>query len=393
MSAVSTSDVGEFLALKDKLRGCQKRIFGAPCGPMAGQHRPSGRDQDTDPPPEEEIVRLPADESVLAQQLEAMPSPVPERTDQLPFDQELDLLPETGSDPDAATEEPGLGWDRDGRGADKSTPMGWLALIGFLLLVLGGWASVTLFKGEARRESESRKLLAKQMDADQQEASARVLIERLEQLVTAYLGAPSVEEKSRFVRHPERVLPLMREFYQRQELLTDRFEAIETLRPAAVENYPFFGIRVKVEGKADPRLLLVEDCEDGELRFDWESEVNYQPMAISDYLQKKPTEAMDFRVYARLDTFYSYEFTNQDRYQALKLTFRDEDEYLFGYVERRSVEGRGLAALLADDKAEFPLLLRLRFLPNTESTRSVLVGKVLATSWVRVGKGELATQP
>ncbi|MCH2298762.1 MAG: hypothetical protein MK441_12790, partial [SAR324 cluster bacterium] len=218
-------------------------------------------------------------------------------------------------------------------------------------------------------------------------------VERLERMVADYLAAPTVEEKSKYVRHPERVLPLMREFYQRRELAIVRFQSIEALRPAEVENYPFFGIDVKVEGKSGVQLLLVEECADGELLFDWESEVNYQPMAISDYLEKKPTEPMDFRVYARLDTFYSYEFTNQERYQPLKLTFRDEDEFLFGYVEKGSVEARGLTALLEEEKAEYPLLLRLRFLPETKSRRSVLVEKVLATSWVRVRKSEPVVRP
>ena len=360
---------------------------------MAHQHRSSGREQEITPPPDEEVVRLPVSESDLAQQLDAMPSPVPERTARLQTDQELDPLTETESDPDAAAEELGVGWDTEGRSDVKATPMGWLFLIGILLLVLGAWATVKLIKGEAHRESESRKLSAKQAEEDQQMASARALVERLERMVADYLAAPTVEEKSKYVRHPERVLPLMREFYQRRELAIVRFQSIEALRPAEVENYPFFGIDVKVEGKSGVQLLLVEDCADGELRFDWESEVNYQPMAISDYLEKKPTEPMDFRVYARLDTFYSYEFTNQERYQPLKLTFRDEDEFLFGYVEKGSVEARGLTALLEEEKAEYPLLLRLRFLPETKSRRSVLVEKVLATSWVRVRKREPVVRP
>ncbi len=331
----------------------------------------------------------------MAEQLDAMPSPALERTGHLQVDQELDPLAEkeTETDPDAAAEELGVGWETEGRSADKTTPMGWLALIGFLLLVLGAWAAVKLIKGEAHRESESRIFSVKQEQEKQKDASARVLVERLERVVADYLAAPSVELKSKFVRHPERVLPLMREFYQHRGLATARLQSIETLRPAEVENYPFFGIDVKVEGKSDVQLLLLEDCADGELRFDWESEVNYQPMAISDYLEEKPTESMDFRVYAEMDTFYSYEFTNQERYQPLKLTFRDEDEFLFGYVEKGSAEARRLFALLEEKKTEYPLLLRLRFLPNTESRRSVLVEKVLATSWVLVGKSEPVVQP
>ncbi|HJM62752.1 MAG TPA: hypothetical protein QGF50_03470, partial [Roseibacillus sp.] len=189
------------------------------------------------------------------------------------------------------------------------------------------------------------------------------------------------------------ILPLMREYYRRHELTSARFQAVGDIKPTQVENHPFFAIDPMIEGKSDARGLLIEDCADGELRFDWESEVSYQPMAISDYLEKKPAEAMDFRVYVGLDTFYGYEFSDQERYQSLKLTFRDEDEFLFGYIEKGSAHGRGLAALLGARGVSLPLRLRLRFLPDTGSRRSVLVEKVLANSWVQIEESESAGQP
>ena len=105
--------------------------FGSNLGfpPMAHQHRSSGRKQEIAPPPDEEVVRLSVFESDLAQQLDAMPSPVPERTGRLEVDQELDPLAETESDPDAAAEELGVGWDTEEQSADKATPMGWLSLM------------------------------------------------------------------------------------------------------------------------------------------------------------------------------------------------------------------------------------------------------------------------
>ena len=131
--------------------------------------------------------------------------------------------------------------------------------------------------------------------------------------------------------------------------------------------------------------LLVEQLANGDLKFDWESEVSYQPMEIAEYLEKKPTEPMDFRVYARLDTFYGFEFSDPRRRLPLFLTFRDTDEFLFGYIERGTPGEVGLSKFLRRQiLVGQPVILRLRFLPGTQSHRSVLVEKVVAPRWVLI---------
>lgn len=357
---------------------------------MANQRRPSGGEQEGTPAPDQEVVRLPGPESGPGQQLDTPLSLMGEEKVRMQVDRELKPMEEMEADPEAAAEELGVAWDFDERESEKTTPMGWLVLIGVLLLVMGLGGLFMLIRGE---KAVTEKNVVKEEVRMKQDGDAEKLLERVEQVTRKYLAATSVEEKSRYVRHRARVLPLMREYYRRHELTSARFEAVGDIKPTQVENYPFFVIDGMVEGKSDARLLLVEDCADGELRFDWESEVSYQPMAISDYLEKKPTEAMDFRVNAALDTFYGYEFSDKERYQSLKLTFRDEDEFLFGYIEKGSAHGRGLTALLGNRKGQLPLRLRLRFLPDTGSRRSVLVEKVLASSWIQIEESESAVQP
>lgn len=354
---------------------------------MAKQSRPRGGEQETAPDSRRDIVIL-EDSEVAESNPEQGLEATPPRGSEISVEEgrELSLLEKGETDPKLRAQELGVGWDTAGRSSAGKTPMGWLVLIGVLLVVLGGWSAITLSRGEINLKGQEAESSRKKEKEARETASALALIERLERAVSGYLSASTVEEKSSYVRHRERVLPLMRDHYRRHELLGEEFESIEDLRAAEVENYPFFGVDVKVAGKTDVKLLLIEDCEDGELRFDWESEVSYQPMAISDYVGKKPTDVMEFRVYAELDSFYSYEFSDQDRYKSIKLTFRDEDEFLFGYVERGSMQERGLTAILEGKENEFPLLLRLRFLPDTRSRRSVLIEEVLATSWVLVRK-------
>ena len=339
------------------------------------------------PSADDEVVRLPVSESGPLEHLDVMPAAPSERVARLQPDQEMDLLEEEGEENlDAVAAELGVAWDSEGGAGEKTTPMGWLALIAILLLIVGGWALAKLGKGSAHYDSEARRVLSERDQEEQELEAARVHYDHVETLAKRYLGAETVEEKASYVRQGERVLPLMREFYQRRILKPVRLESIKQYRERTVGGYSFFLLEVALIGENLTKFLFVEDCVDGQPRFDWESEVSYQPMEISDYLDQKPVEALDFRVYASLDNFYGYEFADEDRYRCLKITFRDDEEFLFGYILRGSAEERGLTAYLekGGTKQGQPVLLRLRFLPNTKSRRSVLVEKVVSPYWVLV---------
>ena len=287
---------------------------------------------------------------------------------------------------DSAVEDLGVGWDTPEGASAGAIPMGWLALIVVLLILLGVWGVATLNNGAGHLRS--REVAADMWNERSalETVSAKRWLERLEIRTDAYLRASSVEEKARYVRNRGRVHPLMKDYYQRHPLTAEKVSVIKNIRPTEVGKRPFFVVEVAVEGKEELGLLLVEDCEDGELRFDWESEVTYQPVEIAAYIENKPTESMAFRAYAQLDSFYSFEFSDQNRYQSFKLTFREDDEFLFGYADRSSVEGRGLLALLEEKEEGIPVLVQLRFSQHTKSVRSVLIEKVLATSWVWSGE-------
>jgi hypothetical protein len=348
---------------------------------MAPQNRPSGKEPGSNSR-EEEVVRLPVSDRDLSQDLDVMPSPQKISRMQPTV---LDLFEagvEEGAEP--TTADLGIEWDEEDR-AGSSTPMGWLVLIGVMLVILGGWAMMKLVSGEASVAEASQHARDELNQDEREHQDALVLLTRVENLVVEYLKASDIERKASFVRHQTRVLPLMRDYYQRHELKPAKFETLRDFHAVGVGNYPFFFLSVKVEGERAPLVLFAEQLANGDLQFDWESEVSYQPMGISEYLEKKPTEAMDFRVYARLDTFLGYEFSDGDRYQPLMLTFRDTDEFLFGYIDKDNPEEAELTEYLGREvQARQPFLLRLRFLPNTQSRRSVLVEKVLAPRWVYI---------
>ena len=348
---------------------------------MSDQERSAGPSSGPNPP-QEGVVRLPVTESDISDQLETMPAPA--QQGRLQPASGVDLMEEAGEDPiELSPADLGVGWEAE-EAERRQTPIGWLVLIGVILLGLGGWALGKLSKGEAHLDEQVELVQANWDEEERKRQEALDFLSRVERVTRDYLGAGDLSEKAKHVRHAKRVIPLMDAYYRRHDFKPLQFERIDYIRPIAIEQRPFVFLTVGVEG-GETIMLFIEDTPEGELKFDWEAEVAYQPVELEDYVEQKPTEPMDFRVYARLDTFYSYEFSDQGRYQALLLTARDSGEFLFGYMERGTEDELELTAYLKREvKRRKPMMLRLRFLPGTLGKRSVLVEKVLARSWVHV---------
>ena len=116
---------------------------------MAKENRPREGEQETTSDSHQDVVLLQVSEDPESdpnQELEAAVS----SGNRVPVDsgRELDLLGKRQSDSRLRAKELGVGWDTAGKSSVGRTPMGWLVLIGVLLVVLGGWAAITLTKGE-----------------------------------------------------------------------------------------------------------------------------------------------------------------------------------------------------------------------------------------------------
>jgi hypothetical protein len=268
-------------------------------------------------------------------------------------------------------------WQEGGR----RSPMGLVVLAGILGLVLLGVALLLIPRGDRLVEERAALVTAEREAEEQALQDAGLLMEKIEKVVRKYLAAETVDEKLRYVRHRERVQPLMEAYYAEQPMEPRGFRIVTAFYPVGVDNDSFLYMQVRGEdGTLIP--LLVEHLGRDEVLVDWETDVAYQPMLLATFLEQRLTEPVAFRVFAKLDTFYAYEFADPERYQCLMLTERDSETYLFGYVERGSEAHRKLMETLGDDpKSREPFLLKLRFLPDSRATRSVVIEEVVAKRW------------
>ena len=263
-------------------------------------------------------------------------------------------------------------------------PWGWFALIGLLICWALVWSLNHLDKSDDFAQQiliEAETLL---VDEEQEQQEASLLIDSIDSSIRKYFTTTSVEGLSRLVRHPKRVLPLMREYYADKPVFIGRLASIKLLQPLTLGRQGnFWKATIALSGDQS-RDLLIEITESGVPLVDWETFVCHQPMDWDEYATKRPAATtMDFRVYAQQDIFFSHEFANANLWTCYRLTTRNSEELLFGYVKKGSPEAEEvLKHMRLNSGRRTSLILRLTIPEGLLSRSGVVIDKVLSSRWV-----------
>lgn len=304
---------------------------------------------------------------------------------------------ETGQDivSEKQSFDPETDWIEDEEQKGKlEVPIGWFVLLVAGLLGVLIWVFFqtkskdieTADLGTKPNESESVDL-ARSPDSvsspvnEIEDARAEEHFVRMEEVVANFLSAKTFEEKAKFVRHPKRVLPLMKRYYETHEFTPLTFKDTHEYHIVSLSNRPFIALMVEVEEGSKVPVLL-EDLPGGML-VDWESFVCYQPVAPEEYIEGRPTETYSLRVYAERDEFFTYEFSDEDKYECYRLTFRNSDVIMYGFVEKGGVTAREIASMVSPGRrgVKIPVILKVRFIEDGKARRSVLIEDLESKLW------------
>lgn len=267
-------------------------------------------------------------------------------------------------------------------------PYGWVVLV--VLLVLGGgiWSFRNMRQGEAKVVQEHEVVREKEEKEEQEDATARQLVEAVESTIRGYLAADTLEEILPLIRDPERVKPLIAETWKRTPPVPMKYQRMPLFRPDSLNGKLFWVVQAEVED-GPPQSLLLEQISDTEVKVDWETHVCYQPIPWDRYVKERPTgEALEFRVQAVRDVLYSHEFSDDSKWVCFRLTARDSYEHVFGYAPVGSEAARLLGAYCdAAHGAPVATILKLRVPEQASSARGVVIEAMVEPRWARIARG------
>ena len=247
------------------------------------------------------------------------------------------------------------------------------------------WTFVLMLSVEEPMVAEFSEVSLRIAEGRAADRYAAEFLDQLKEATSSYLAATTVEEKVRYVRHPDRVRPLMEDYYASHEMVPVDMELIASASPVGLELASFLVLTVSIgpEESSSLKTLILEETADGDFLFDWETEVAYQPIPLEEFISRQPEDSVALRLFAARDSFYCFEFSDDSRFASYKLTERDSPAFLFGYAEKGGEVEEELEGLLRKGSSgREPALLRVRFLPETNSIRSVLIEEVIEPRWL-----------
>lgn len=202
------------------------------------------------------------------------------------------------------------------------------------------------------------------------------------QLVERFLKATTVEDLLALVADVSAVEPAIRDHVARHPLAPIKYKDISA-PTSANEHAGEQLVKVTLADGQQREVYLIE--ENGQPRVDWPSTVAWSEMEWSDFMTRKPTAPVVFRVLADEEGRYDNAFASKTMFRCLRL--RDPanpaSPPLYAYVERSSVLGSELDFLLRQ-LPELPAKLTLRLKYPTDATvpDQVWLDKVVTAGWV-----------
>ena len=202
-------------------------------------------------------------------------------------------------------------------------------------------------------------------------------IEEAKAAAKEFLLAPDLESLAPLIRDSERVMPLVQKYY-----------ANTPYQPAEIREKPFEGstnekfedlVSFKVTMKDfSEKLIAVEMTFEGP-KVDWESWVVYCDMPWDQFITAKSQETNKVRVKITKDTYYNFDYQDDEKWQCFRLQYPDSDDILFGYLPATS---ESLSQLPQDIGEANKIQVTIRFPENPKAANQVLISEPIADGWI-----------
>jgi hypothetical protein len=207
---------------------------------------------------------------------------------------------------------------------------------------------------------------------------------RMREVTEKFFGAESIDELLPYCRDPDRVAPLLEEYYSRIP-----FEPVGVLGFAlgdslvlerdSASNRAF--AYVSFENTDFHSQTICMEIVDNDFKIDWESAVGYGEMSWDDFLKTRPTEPTLLRLVAMSSDYHNYEFNDPSVWAGFTLFDRDGASSVYGFVPRDSATHQKILQALRGNSSAW-LVARLKYPENARSSNCVEIDEIIHDRWV-----------
>ena len=206
----------------------------------------------------------------------------------------------------------------------------------------------------------------------------------LHELVSAsleeFLNSDDIEAKIKLSRSSERVIPLMRKYYQNYDDGPIAFRRISSAGEEGTGIIDGFYL-IKVSFPDFSILPVILAYENDRIVVDWESFVGYSEITLSEFISKKPRNSTLMRLNATSDNYFNYQF-QEDIYRCLYLRNPEDTEAVYGYIERGGRADDQLSRIIESGQSIRFLTLKIQYPKKLGGKNQVIIDEIVTSGWL-----------
>ena len=204
---------------------------------------------------------------------------------------------------------------------------------------------------------------------------------KIERSVRGFFEAASIDQQLAFARDPQRVRPLMENYYHSHPQTSLEWKNLGWVLPVEEPGYRLAYAQA-IFANAEPVSLIVEEMTDGSFRVDWESSVRYGEIDWEEFIKTQPAAPKLFRVIASRPQNTPPDAPPMGS-EILEIKHPDDNDVIYAYFDRKDPKFLPLLQQLQSGNwKDVPLTLRLCFPGPFGSGKNARIADVEGKGWL-----------
>ncbi|RYD36514.1 MAG: hypothetical protein EOP86_05765, partial [Verrucomicrobiaceae bacterium] len=199
-------------------------------------------------------------------------------------------------------------------------------------------------------------------------------------VVTQFCRTENPRDLRTVIRDPERVAPLIREYYGsegRTWLPIPVGDPIDPSKFSTDKNWVAFELPLP---DFQFRSMAVQKTPQG-YKVDWESFVAYSELSWKDLREKRPRTPTLMRVILRPVGYFNNDFPSEDTHRCFQLRDEHRENVIYGYVKRGSDTERRMQEMMINAR-EMNAIVRVAYPEKSTTANQVEIAEVVDKGWV-----------
>ena len=205
-------------------------------------------------------------------------------------------------------------------------------------------------------------------------------LDQAEQTIKSFLTAKTVDEKTKYVRDPERVGPLMKAYYAKGAYQPEGFESFNQNQVSYQKR--LLTTKVQTADFLDQLITLERSPKNETTTYpvDWESWVGYSEKTPKEMKTEKPTTPFMVRARVKNADYYNFDFSDDSKWKSLTLLIGNSDESFTGYTPTNSKLHQ---VFPVDQEREFRLILKVAYPKGAKNDRQLIITELIESDgWI-----------